>query len=103
MRTAQNLTWLSGAGSQVMFSVEGMTRLTWQAIKRNHPNVTESEIAAQLFSAENVDAARVQFENLNTRKKTKNLKATTKTRRGKGKKRKNRKKNRQREKRYTRL
>ena len=54
MQTASSITWLSGQGAQILATVPGWTRLVWQAIKRNHPDVTEEELSAQMFSAENI-------------------------------------------------
>jgi len=62
---ALTLTWMSGRGAQHMASVDGMTRLVWQSVKRNHPGVTEDELRRHLFSQENIAAVQLQFRRLN--------------------------------------
>jgi hypothetical protein len=91
MLQAQDMTWMSGRGAKMIATPAGMARLVWQCVHRNHPGVTEEEIAGHMFdpnnidSAVNVDAANDAFKKLNVRKKT--PKKTKKQRKRKKKKR----------------
>lgn len=94
MQTASSITWLSGQGAQILATVPGWTRLVWQAIKRNHPDVTEEELSAQMFSAENIREVNRVFTEQNVVKgisepaKKNEPKATRKGRKRKTKKKK---------------
>lgn len=64
-KTAASLTWMHGTGAQILASVDGMARLVWQAVRKNHPSVSLSELRALMFSEENIKAAQEAFAKAN--------------------------------------
>jgi hypothetical protein len=87
MLQAQSLTWLSGHGAKMIATVAGMTRLVWQSIRREHPDVTEEDLREHMFSPENIEAANIAFKKLNSPSK-KGPKAKRNTKRAKARKKK---------------
>lgn len=83
MQTAVNVTWLSGQGAKILATVPGWTRLVWQAIKKNHPGVTEADVSAHMFSAENVREVNRVFTEQNVVKTPAKKKKTRKGRKRK--------------------
>lgn len=69
MQEAMGLTWMSGPGAKRMATVYGMTRLCWQSVKRNHPDVTFDELRTKLFDPANIRRLREEFQRLNVPKK----------------------------------
>lgn len=65
LREASNVSMLSGRGVGLLSTVGGMTRLVWQSIKRNHPDVTLNELREQLSKEYNVRAANATFTKAN--------------------------------------
>lgn len=86
MQTASSVTWMSGQGAKLLATVQGWTRLVWQTIKRNHPDVTEEELSAHMFSPENVREVNRVFTEQNVVKDP----AKKKTRKGRKRKKKGR-------------
>ena len=86
---ASSLTWLSGRGASVMASIDGVTRMLWQSIKREHPTVTEQELRKHMYAPENIAAVRDRFERLNI--DAQHVKKGSQEKKNKGRKTKNRK------------
>lgn len=63
---ASKMTWLSGEGAQMMGTVEGVARLLYEGIRKNHPEVTIEDFRAELFNSENIMKANAVFRELNT-------------------------------------
>lgn len=59
------LTWTSSTGAALMATVDGMTRLVWQGVRVNHPDVTLEDLRKHLFSRENLSMVRSQFRRAN--------------------------------------
>lgn len=62
---AQTLTAFAGIGAEVLSCVAGITRLLWQAIHRNHPNVSQDKLYALMMIEENQVAVNDKFQSLN--------------------------------------
>lgn len=64
-QAALNLTWMSGQGAKILATVDGMTRLLWQSLRREHPDVEYEDLRGQLFSSERLKMVRHSFVQLN--------------------------------------
>jgi len=49
IRFAQGLTWISGEGAQVMDTIDGISRIVWQGVYHNHPEVSYEEVRRSMF------------------------------------------------------
>lgn len=58
IRVAANSTALAGSGSPILSSIDGIVRVIWQQVKRNHPNVTHDDVRAKIFNPDNLRAMR---------------------------------------------
>lgn len=67
MSTALTLTWMSGIGAKMIGTVDGLARLVWQAIHRNHPDKTVEDIRRLLLTKENIEEANRAFTAANPR------------------------------------
>jgi len=65
MDTAAGLTWMSGQGAQMMQTVNGMSRLCFQSVRRGDPTVTHEWLREQLLDHRNVAEVRRAFEMAN--------------------------------------
>lgn len=88
IRIASSTTWMSGQGAKLLATVPGWTRLVWQTIKRNHPNVTEEELSEHMFSPENVREVNRVFTEQNVVKNLAKKNSPKKTRKGRKRKKK---------------
>jgi cytochrome c553 len=64
-REALSLSIMTRDGQKILATVNGMTRLLWQSIKLNHPNVTVHELRAMLLSKENMTRVNEAFAKTN--------------------------------------
>lgn len=64
-REALGMTWMSGEGARLMATVDGVTRLLWQSLRREHPDIKEEDLRRLLYSPENIAATRHTFTRLN--------------------------------------
>jgi len=62
MTAAAGLTWMSGVGQRMMATVEGMARLCWQSVKKNHDDVSLEWLTHELFDPSNLDAVKDAFK-----------------------------------------
>lgn len=90
MQTASSITWMSGQGAKLLATVPGWTRLVWQTIKRNHPDVTEEELSEHMFSPENIREVNRVFTEQNVVKDPAKKNSPKKTRKGRKRKKKGR-------------
>lgn len=65
LKTASSMTWMSGEGSKMMSTVDGLTRLVWQSLKKNHPAVTFLELRKQMIDPINVLMFNTMFRKMN--------------------------------------
>lgn len=59
--TAAGLTFMSGQGVKIMASVPGMTRLTWQLLHKEHPDLTIEELHDVLLDPANIEKVNASF------------------------------------------
>ena len=59
--TCARMTFMSGEGSRIMGTIPGMTRLTWQMLHHNHPDLTVEEVHSMLTNPLNIDEANKTF------------------------------------------
>lgn len=64
-RQAAGLMFVTGDGARAMASVDGMARVVWQGIRKNHPEITLEKLRKLLFSPENMEAANDSWEEAN--------------------------------------
>lgn len=64
-RVALELSWMSPEGAKQMRTLDGMARLVWQSIKRQHPETTHIDIRKALTDARTVNEAVSAFDSLN--------------------------------------
>lgn len=65
IRESLSVSLISPQGARMLATVQGMTRLVWQSVKRNHPGVTEDQIRAHMLSPENIQRANAAFSKVN--------------------------------------
>lgn len=66
IEVAMSMTWLSGRGAKILATVQGMTRLVWVSIRKNHPDVTPAQLQAYMLDPENIQKANLAFSRLNS-------------------------------------
>ena len=49
--SAATLSAFSGTGAQILGSFNGVARLAWQSIKRNHPDIALDDFTSKLFDS----------------------------------------------------
>lgn len=59
------LSMLSSNGAKTISSIDGFTRLMWQGIRKNHPDVTEAEIRKELTDPKNLRTMLDEFDLIN--------------------------------------
>jgi len=64
--TCSRMTFMSGEGSRIISTVPGMTRLTWQMLQHNHPDLTVEDLHSMLLSPENIRKANEVFNEVNS-------------------------------------
>lgn len=64
--TCARMTFMSGEGSRIISTVPGMTRLTWQMLHHNHPDLTIEELYKKLMSPANINAVNEKFREVNS-------------------------------------
>ena len=89
---ASGLSWLSGSGARIIGTLDGMARLVWQGVHRQHPELSETDVRKLLIdadseevTAQNIDRAREAFSQANRAPHAENAKK--KWRKGKKKRR----------------
>lgn len=65
MQTAVGLSWSASPGVRVWGTLDGITRLIWQGVKRNMPEVTHEELRPLLVDQRNVEKANEFFKRVN--------------------------------------
>lgn len=65
LRYTQGLSWMSGDGARKMADVTGMTRILWQGLKHNHPDITVEEVHTLLLDPATLEDARRDIDRLN--------------------------------------
>lgn len=68
MKEALTLTWMSGEGARLIASVDGMARIFWESIRKNHPDVTYESLREQMMNPDNIRKMNRVFKQLNTDK-----------------------------------
>lgn len=63
--TCSRMTFMSGEGARIIATVPGMTRLTWQMLHHNHPDLTVTELYAKLMNPKNIDEVNEKFREVN--------------------------------------
>lgn len=64
-RTASSMTWLSGDGARIMATVDGLTKLVHQSIKKSHPKVTHADLRMILVNPANAQMFNFMFRKVN--------------------------------------
>lgn len=64
-KEALGISWMSGEGARLMASVDGISRVLWQMIKRRQPDVTHAFIREQCYSPVTAKLAGELFQKLN--------------------------------------
>lgn len=65
LATACTLAWTSGIGARMIASPDGMARLIWHGVRKNHPEITVEELRSYMFSAENIRESNRIFRKAN--------------------------------------
>lgn len=58
---AMQLTWLSGRGTQMMASPDGLARMMWTMLQKRHPGVSYEKLRAAMFNEANTQAFNRSF------------------------------------------
>jgi hypothetical protein len=65
MKLSLSVSFTSDIGAKMIATVPGMTRLVWQSIRKNHPEVTESELRKHMLNEDNIREANIKFSKVN--------------------------------------
>lgn len=66
MREARRLSWVEGYGAELMSSgLDGITRVIFQSIKKNHPDLKFEDLRSELMNPDNLETALVVWRNQN--------------------------------------
>ncbi len=65
MREALTLSWMRPPASAIFQSIDGLARLAWQSMKRNHPDLSVQNIRHLLFDPQNIDKVQEAFQRAN--------------------------------------
>lgn len=65
-KEASKITFVSRLGAEFLATVDGMTRLMYESIKPNQPDVTHKELRELFLNPKNVRLANAVFKELNT-------------------------------------
>lgn len=59
---ARALTFTSRDGAKIASTIEGTTRVLWQGLKKNHPEISYDEFKADIFKLKNTSPAQLAAE-----------------------------------------
>lgn len=62
---ARQLSWISGAGAAEMATLEGLSRVVWQGLRRNHPELTHAQVRKLIIDKKTVEYAMAVWRELN--------------------------------------
>lgn len=62
---ASTATWLSGPGVKILSTVDGVSRMLWQSVKKGNPNVTHADLRSLCFDRDNVEEIVTTFNRIN--------------------------------------
>lgn len=65
VRQASGLTFLSGEGAKRMRSLEGVSRVTWQGLRRRHPQLTYERVKELILDPKTIKYVNEVFRKLN--------------------------------------
>lgn len=65
MQESLTVSWLTGVGAKMMLTVDGIARLAWQGVHKNHPDITLDQLQTLMFKEENVKRAYAAFKRAN--------------------------------------
>lgn len=68
LKMLSNASFMSADGIKLMGTQEGVARMLWEGIRRNHPDVTYEKIKSQLITPGQIRAATAKFEEQNLQK-----------------------------------
>lgn len=55
MREARALNWFSPEGAKVVKSIDGVSRVLWQSLKKRHPELTHKQVRALMTDPGTID------------------------------------------------
>lgn len=62
---ASTITWMSPQGSALMGTIDGVGRLIWQSIKKEHPEMTPEAVRELILDSRTLSAALDAFDMIN--------------------------------------
>lgn len=65
MRFAQGLTFMSGHGSRILATPEGLSRVLYLSVRKNHPDIKEDALRPLLLAESNKEAVNAAFQHVN--------------------------------------
>jgi hypothetical protein len=68
LKMLSSVTFMSPEGIKLMGTQEGVARMLWEGIRRNHSDVSFEKIKKELVSPEQIRAATAKFEEQNLQK-----------------------------------
>lgn len=67
--SAATLTWMSGKGKAILTTVAGMTRLLWQTLHKQHPDLKLEDLSADIADPNNLARFNQTFDEVNNQGK----------------------------------
>jgi hypothetical protein len=65
MREARGISWFSREGAKVMRSLEGVARVVWQSLRKEHPELTPEQVREMLVDERTIDHALAVWREIN--------------------------------------
>lgn len=87
-RESLTISMVSPIGARMLATIAGMTRLLWQSVKRNHPEVTEDDLRRHMSNPDNIHRVNTAFAKTNTSPAQKKSAGPVNPRKGQRKKKK---------------
>ena len=72
MDHARTLSWMQGEGSEIAGTLEGITRVLWQGMRHNHPELAYETLREKMRDPLNAEYALTVWRELNLGKTEKN-------------------------------
>ncbi len=65
MDKARELSWVSGDGAKAMASLDGISRVVWQGLRHNHPELTHADVRKLIVDKRTIEYAMNVWRMLN--------------------------------------
>jgi hypothetical protein len=65
LKHATSMSWMTGEGAKQMGTIDGVSRVLWQSLKKEHPDITHDAVRSMMLDPRTIQYALVKFKDLN--------------------------------------